>query len=144
MSTEQEQATLADLLLAETAEPTPGWCLLVRYVDTLCPLHQIRCITYGLQYEGGPLRDVSDGKVVARGAKSIMLELPGCDNTFKVSCLALLPHNPGHSLPATVQVHGQPNAGGTFGPHPSRLQHAHLGRQGEAHCSSPLLNLLTC
>ena len=94
---EQEQATLADLLLAETAEPTPGWRLLVRYVDTLCPLHQIRRVDYGLQYEDGSLRDVSDGKVVARGAKSMMLELPGCANTFKVSCLALLHYRPGHS-----------------------------------------------
>ena len=61
----------------------------MRYVDTLCQMHGIPPIAYGLQYaDGRPLVDISAGVVVARGGKSIMMELPGCDNTFKVSCPA--------------------------------------------------------
>ena len=81
--------TLADLLLAYEASPAPGWRLLVRYVDTLCQMHGTPPVAYGLQYaDGRPLLDVSAGTVVAGGGKSIMIELPGCDNTFKVSCPA--------------------------------------------------------
>ena len=83
----QPKVTLADFLLVEGASPAPGWPLLVRYVDTLCHIHGIPPVPYGLQYaDGRPLVEISTGTVVARGAKSIMIELPGCDNTFKVGC----------------------------------------------------------
>ena len=71
--------TLADFLLLGGMDPAPGWRLLVRYVDILCQLHHICPVTCGLQYaDGRALLDISAGRVVARGAKSIMLEVPGC------------------------------------------------------------------
>ena len=85
MTGRHSPVTLADLLLMHKASPAPGWRLLVRYVDTLCQMHDIPPVAYGLQYaDGRPVLDISAGTVVARGGKSIMIELPGCDNTFKV------------------------------------------------------------
>lgn len=85
---DQDQATLADSLLAVEYKPAPGGRLLVRCVDTLCHLHQISPVPYGLQYhDGRTLRDVSAGSEVARGAKPMMLELPDSANTFKVAPL---------------------------------------------------------
>lgn len=78
--------SLTDLLLmAGSAAPTPGFCMLVQYVTTLCHLHSVRIVQFQLKLHNQLTLDTSQAYILAHGHKSLVLQLEGEDAVYKVS-----------------------------------------------------------
>jgi hypothetical protein len=82
--------TLAHIL---PTAPTPGFHLLVRYVDTLATIHGLPRLPLALRCEDGSVLDVAHASVLAHGHHSLVLQLSAdAKSIIKISRSALIAH----------------------------------------------------
>ncbi|KAG0580507.1 hypothetical protein KC19_4G178500 [Ceratodon purpureus] len=76
---------LADLL---DREPPSGFRCLTRYIDTLCRMNDVPIIPVAFMTDDGTCLDMEQARIVARGSKSLIIQVGEEDAVFKVG-----PHN---------------------------------------------------
>lgn len=82
--------TLAHIL---PTAPTPGFRLLVRYVDTLASIHGLPSLPLALRREDGSIVDVVHASVLAHGHHSLVLQLSAdAQSIVKISRSAFVAH----------------------------------------------------
>jgi len=73
--------------------PTPGFQLLVRYVDTLANIHKLPKLSLSLRREDGTVLDHANASVLAHGHHSLVLRLSGdAQSIIKISRSSFIDH----------------------------------------------------
>lgn len=79
------RTTLTDLLtMTGNTKPTPGFQMLVQYVNTLCHLHSVPIEQVKLRLPDDTCLDTSQVRVLAHGHKALVIRLGEEDAVYKV------------------------------------------------------------